>query len=304
MFEVNNISEHSNKDNMLELSLLNGSSYARLDLLSGASLQELVLNEKKIIKSLHPVSYSDSYASAILFPFVNRIKDGKYSYNGKMYQLAINHEIENNAIHGLVYNKHFKVVYQEESEDKIKVVLEFNETNPPNGFPFCYTIQLTYILTLDSFTLDVKIKNTDSKTFPFSLGWHPYFYTSNLEKSVLYMDVLEKINADKRNIPIKSNPVQFPNPFKIEDSKFDDCFLLKKNEVCLKTPEYKIELHTTSDNKYLQLYTPENRHFLAIEPQTSPANSFNNTMGLKELQPNETFASSWNINLIENNNTN
>ncbi len=51
----------------------------------------------------------------------NRISDGKYTFNNKHYQLDINEIDRHNAIHGLVYNKAFKVIENKKkpSEDTL-----------------------------------------------------------------------------------------------------------------------------------------------------------------------------------------
>jgi aldose 1-epimerase len=65
----------------------------------------------------------------------------------------------------------------------------------------------------------------------------------------------------------------------------------------LKTPEYHLDFSFSSEENYLQLYTPNDRKSIAIEPQTAPANSFNTKVGLKILQPNERYQLSWKLNL-------
>ena len=56
---------------------------AKIILNQGASLQELTLNSVELIKDLEPLKYQDTYASAILFPFANRIENGKYVFDGQ-----------------------------------------------------------------------------------------------------------------------------------------------------------------------------------------------------------------------------
>ena len=71
-----------------------------------------------------------------LFPFANRIKDGLYSFNEIEYQLEINQKEENNALHGLVYNKPFKVINKEVSDNEASIKLEYEELNESKGFPY------------------------------------------------------------------------------------------------------------------------------------------------------------------------
>jgi len=171
------------EDHFLEIYNTDKSNYAKLYLNQGASLQELILKNNKIIQNLSPLSYSKTYASSILFPFANRIKDGKYSYNNKSYQIDINVEEENNAMHGFIFNKTFNLIKKQENKDYASVTLEYNEIQETAGFPYKYKVVLNYILKASVLELNVRVINTDTKTFPFTIGWHPYFSSDNLHDS-------------------------------------------------------------------------------------------------------------------------
>ena len=65
---------------------------------------------KKIITDLAPLDYEKTYASSIMFPFANRINNGKYTFMGGEFQLYCNEKESNNALHGLIYNKKFDLI--------------------------------------------------------------------------------------------------------------------------------------------------------------------------------------------------
>ena len=91
-----------------------------------------------------------------------------------------------------------------------------------------------------------------------------------------------------------------PSEFKIMDSKFDDCFVLTSNKVFFETPDYKIKIESGATENYLQVYTPPNRGYLAIEPCTAPADSFNNEVGLQVLKSDEEYHIQWKIEELSN----
>jgi aldose 1-epimerase len=111
----------------------------------GGSLQELRLNNNAVIKDLYPLKYDATYA--IFFPFANRIADGTYVFNNFFFD--INQKEENNAIHGLVYEKTFVLVEQHMISEQASVLLRNEEKKYKNGFPYAYTIELKYSLTND-----------------------------------------------------------------------------------------------------------------------------------------------------------
>lgn len=189
-----------------------------------------------------PLTYDKTYASSILFPFANRIKDGSYEFDKIKYQLSINEKGLNNAIHGLVYDKTFEVISQETSEEYASVTLIYDEVKTNLGFPYTYSIMLDYILTQNGLALNVEIKNTGSKTFPFTIGWHPYFLSSNLYKSHLDFSSDKRIVLDERNITTGENYIDTNRNSEIFDKFLDDCFVLNSKEIIFNTPEYNLEL--------------------------------------------------------------
>jgi aldose 1-epimerase len=197
----------------------------------------------------------------------------------------------------LVHDKTFRFIGQEISEKKASAILSYEETQPVLGFPFKYDLILEYVLTNESLRLNVEIKNKDQQAFPFSLGWHPYFKTDDLYNSHLKINSHKKILVNDKMIPNGETDIDWNGFLKIEDKAFDDCFVLNTNSVELKTSEYHLDFSFSSEENYLQLYTPNDRKSIAIEPQTAPANSFNSKVGLKILQPNERYQLSWKLNL-------
>ncbi|MGM5469469.1 aldose 1-epimerase [Flavobacteriaceae bacterium LMO-SS05] len=297
LFTVNHILDPKKGEDYLELKTSDQSCYAKIDLSLGGSLQELSLQNKTIISSKHSKPYTESFASAILFPFTNRVALGKYDFDNKTFQLELNELGNSNALHGLVYNKTFKVIKQETSATEAAVSITYNEIQPSKGFPFKYAITFDYVLTKKELQLHVTVKNTDQTAFPFSLGWHPYFETNDLSNSYLYINSHKKITTNDKMIPDGEKAMDWDKPLKIGDKTFDDCYILSSNIAELKTPEYHLNFSFSSKNSYLQLFTPDHRKSIAIEPQTAPGNSFNSKVGLQVLKPEETYSLKWKINI-------
>lgn len=295
MFIIDHIKDEKKALNYLEMKSSNGNTNAIIYPKLGGSLQELTLRNRTIIKKISSLEYKTSYASAILFPFANRIENGSYKFQKTSYNLEKNLEEENNAIHGLVFNKQFEVIDKRTTTNSAILKLIYNETERVKGFPFKYSIGLMYTLSSDDLKLDVIIKNTDISDFPFGLGWHPYFWSSDLYNSHINIKTNKRLIVNEFNIPIKFDNTPLPDKLLIKDKIFDDCFVLNNNEVGFNTPDYNIDLSFSSKKNYVQLFTPKNRNIIAIEPLTSPSNSFNNKIGLQILQPEKIYNLNWTI---------
>lgn len=279
----------------LELLSPNGKSKAQICLTQGGRLSNLVFKDVQILANLDVSTYKDNYASSILFPFANRIKDGEYAFNNVKYKLNCNEADKNNAIHGLVYNKIFYCINEVLTADYALVTLRYIDEGKCEGFPFTFNIELVYKLSESGLSLTVKVINEDEKMFPFTIGWHPYFESDNLDNSSINFKSHIKYLFDNQQIVSGTRASDTCIPFQLKNLKLDDSYLLESNEVEFITPKYNFKITTTSKENYLQLYTPKQTNIIAIEPMTGAANNFNNKIGLQTLNPNDFYEVVWDL---------
>lgn len=272
------IAENSEK-NYIFLENLEGGNIARICLNEGGRITNLIVNHTEIITDKTSGKYEEDFASAILFPFANRIKNGEYAFNNIKYKLDCNENTGKNAIHGLVYDKYFEVVRVEAQQDSASVTLSYIESVGCDGFPFKYFIILKYTLNKEGLSLKVVAKNIDEKPFPFTIGWHPYFLSTDLSQSQLSFQSNKKFKSDTNGIVIDKEDFNEDMPIHLNKKTFDDAFVLDSHIVTFMTPVYQLELKSSSVNNFLQIYTPEHTETIAIEPMTGVANSINNQIG-------------------------
>ena len=290
---------HSHSTNVVSITNTDTSINAKIYLNQGASLQELTLGGHAIIQDLSPLHYANTYASSLLFPFANRIEDGAYNYENRRFQFEKNLASEQNALHGLIFDKTFKIVDECLTKEQAQITLEYIEKQPPAAFPYTYKVQLTYTLKPTNLSLKMSITNTSNHPFPYTLGWHPYFVSSDLFQSEVIFNSSEKMLLDERNITTGTSKISGTTTLKIENKKLDDCWALKSPEVLFKTPKYSLKFNTNSTNNFLQIYTPPKANVIAIEPTTGVSNSFNNKIGLEILEANATKNISWDLNITD-----
>ena len=294
MFIVDELKEKEQR--FLDLKNAVNSTSARISLDEGGSIEGLKFDNEYVIKLQPNFKYKDSYASSILFPFANRIEKGQYSFKEKDYQLACN-ESGKNALHGLVHNKQFQLIEKIENINFSSVTICFEEIEEREGFPFNYKIYITYTLSKNKIKIAVKIENTGTNSFPFTLGWHPYFVSKDLYHSSLSFKSNKKIEFDKNLITkgiIKASAEELK--IKIQNKQLDDCFILNSNTIKFITPTYQIQIATDQIENYLQIYTPKNSSIIALEPMTGISNSFNNKIGLQTLEPHNKYELKWTVN--------
>ena len=297
MFKITHIKQENNQDFVL-ISSKENNTFAKICLSEGARVEELIFNTISVIRDPKKINYEESFASSILFPFTNRIKNGKYRHDDKEFSLKLNFQQEKNAIHGLVYNKQFTIINEKYNHHFGQVVLAYSQLKKENGFPFLYSIYITYTLEKDVLRIKIDVKNNGKNTFPFCIGWHPYFNTSNLSESYVTLNTDKKILLDEHKVPVRLKKINPVYKEKIENKSFDDCYLLKENAVYLETPDYKVKLESSTQENYLQLYTPNDKNCIAVEPMTAPSNSFNNKIGLQYLNADEKYQLTWKLSFL------
>ncbi len=281
----------------------------------GGHVNELILKKNGALhsiidgaKTIEELVANPYYKSAKLIPFPNRIKDGKYVFKGRTYQLPINHLAENHAIHGLLYNKPFHIKKIEKSNSSALLELEYYYVSELEGYPFSFLLQLEYTFTINGLKIKTAVVNQGNSEMPFADGWHPYF---TLQETVNDLSILipgsKKIEVDHRMIPtgVKSEMDNFYKLSKISDHLFDTAFLIETEDTAttqLYSSKKNVSIHVwqeTGFNKYnyVQIYIPPDRSSVAIEPMTSIADAFNNGEGLIILKPGDVYTNSCGVYL-------
>lgn len=239
------------------------------------------------------------YNSVILAPFPNRIKDGQYAFEGKTYQLPINQVKEQNAMHGLLFDKTFKIESMQTKNNQAYLTLSYLYKGDADGYPFPFKCKVSYIWNPEQFlNISVSIENTGQTALPAGFGWHPYFtFPDVVDKLALQLNCTHQYKVDERMIPTMETQTfdGFQNINLINETQFDDCFALPQNKTIATTLKDKnngIELSIILETgkhqyNYIQIYTPKDRKSIALEPMTCMPDAFNNGEGLWKLQPEE-----------------
>jgi aldose 1-epimerase len=120
----------------------------------------------------------------VLFPFPNRIRDGRFSWGGKQYQLPLNDPAGKNAIHGFACRHPWRVVAKGTDDQSAWVTGEFQcSVDAPEAqalWPADHRLRLTCRLRPSRLRLEAVIETPGSIPLPFGLGYHPYFLLPDL----------------------------------------------------------------------------------------------------------------------------
>lgn len=114
------------------------------------------------------------YGIPVLFP-PNRYEDGKFPWNGKVYQLPVNEANTNNHLHGFFMDIPWQVEHfsADELESRVVLSVTVNEEHPVYQYlPHRFTIRLRYALDQDGLRQQVSVHNEGSDPMPCLLAFH------------------------------------------------------------------------------------------------------------------------------------
>lgn len=252
-----------------------------------------------------------SFKSSKLSPFVCRLRNGKYSIDDEEFEIR-NKFTDGNAIHGLLYNKPFKIA-DEFADDKLaNVSLRYHFKREDPGYPFDYVCEVRYtLLPQRILQVETVLLNLDMVSIPLADGWHPYFQLGGrIDDYEFQISTDTMVEFDQRLLPTGKliHDQTFSTAARIGDRQLDNCFVVRPIEqkpcAVLFNPGngVYVSIFTNSRYPYLQLYTPPHRKSIAIENLSAAPDCFNNGMGLLMLAPSrsQTFTVWYQAGVAEN----
>ena len=158
------------------------------------------------------------YFGALIGRFGNRIAKGKFTLDGKEYQLPINNAP--NSLHGGPEGFHRRVWTAEEAKggNTASLKLKYVSKDMEEGYPGNVTVFVTYTLNNNN-SLDVQYEATTDKKTIINLTQHSYFnLSSDFAKPIL--DHIITIDADKL-VPVDADLIPTGKLMDVTGTPFD-----------------------------------------------------------------------------------
>lgn len=183
-----------------------------------------------------------------LFPYIARLTQGCYRYQGKLYHLPI---------HGFAPTATYKAI--QNAEDHITFTLK-NSENYYENYPFLFTFSISYQLIENTLRVQYTVENKDHREMIFALGGHPGFnvpmesgLTFNDYKLTFSSDSLKRVEfSDDCFVTGEETP--FPleeKSYSLHHGMFDHDAIVLTN-----VPEH-VCLHSDKGNNTITLIAPD-----------------------------------------------
>jgi aldose 1-epimerase len=239
------------------------------------------------------------FACYPLIPFSNRIAAATLHWDGQAYRLPRYLPGEPHAIHGNGWQRAWTVL--EHGSARALLELEHDAAGEHAGeWPFPYRARQVFELAAETLTLRLDIMNSGDRTFPFGLGWHPFFPRS--PGTELGFTARCVWHTDTTRLPTRCDAVpsawDFMVPRPVATTTLDNCFCGWQPPAVVRWPTRRLAVELSADAAcdHLVVFIPEGGDFIAVEPVTHMTDGFHRAAagmpdtGTRLLAPGASFS--------------
>jgi aldose 1-epimerase len=289
----------------IEVRLVAGNAELHIDL-RGAALRGLTVGDWAVLDGYPAGTAGAAWRGAVLLPWPNRVRHGRWSWQGQELQLAVLSPEHPHAIHGLVDAQPWRLLALGETAVTLGVTQE-----PHYGYPFRLAAAVDYRLAPDRLTATLRVRNVGPEPAPVGAGFHPYLAVGaqqdgDLDDAELHLPARTRLVLDG-GLPTGERRPAERVAGRIGGRVLDDAFTdlardpLGWARVRLSGPAGELELAADRAWPWLQVYSgdtlPAGQRWrsLAVEPMTCPPNALADGVDLVVLAPGEEWAGSWTL---------
>lgn len=272
----------------------------------GGSIERFAWAEGDRVAPLMRESHSDKptvldMASFPLVPFVNRIRDGRFSFRGREIRLTPNMAGDLSPLHGQGWLGSWIV----ESHGNQDAELRFDHA--AGEWPWDYEARQVFALDEAGLSVRLQCRNDSDGPMPCGLGQHPYFPCTG--ETRLRTSVRTAFEIDEHVLPVGEVPAT--GRFDLTDRAvcglgLDHGFGGWSGEAVMSDPAWPADLRLASgQSRFFQLYSPAAGGIFVAEP-VSHANAALSEpeerwpeLGMQVLDPGETMTLDMRIELVD-----
>lgn len=277
----------------------------------GGGLRTYTVDGVDIVAGYGPDEVARFGRGQVLMPWPNRIRDGRYSFEGAQFQLPLTEPALGNASHGLVRWLPWRLLSRDEASVRVGATLF-----PQPGWNGLLELELTYALGDAGLTVTPMATNSGSAAVPFGYGAHPYVALGEtpLAQVVLHAPAQQEMLVDDRKLPTGTAPVtrdhDFRTPRELGTASLDTAYTQVDRDA---SGRWEVTLASLTDRPsvavwgdeafpWFQVFTDkgadtgvDGARGIAVEPMSCPADAFNSGVDLLQLEPGQSWTGTWGI---------
>ncbi|MEU6075939.1 aldose 1-epimerase family protein [Micromonospora sp. NPDC047074] len=250
-------------------------------------------------------------AGQVLTPWPNRIRDGRYTFGERSFQLPLSEPAKGVAIHGLVNWVPWRLV--EQLPDAVTVGYDLP---PQPGYPWPLRLRTRWSVGPDGLRAEHEATNLGADAAPFGFAAHPYLRVPGVavDDLSLRLPARTRLQVDGRLLPLGITPVagteyDWTSLRRIGAARLDLTFgdVIRDDDggstVSLVAPDGTTGVRIWADQEFgwWQVFTGDalpgerQRRAVALEPMTCPPDAFRSGRDVITLKPGATWRGVWGV---------
>ncbi|MCR6689423.1 aldose 1-epimerase family protein [Cellulomonas sp.] len=279
----------------------------------GASLRVYRDGDRDVVLPFEEHQIAPAYSGAVLAPWPNRLGNGSYAFAGERYEVPLNEQDRQTALHGLLPYTAFEPLADAPREAG---ALTLSATVVPTpGYPWPVRVDITYALSDEGLEVTTVATNLGDRTAPFGLGFHPWLSPGDaqVDECTLQLGAQRHVTVDARLLPTGdealTGPFDLREPTVLKGIALDDAWLAPTRDEAGRTwarlgaPDGRtVAMWADEAFDAWQVCTGNGipgimRRGVAVEPMTCIADAFRTGDLLVELAPGASHESHWGLRL-------
>lgn len=169
----------------------------------GAAVRVYEVDGRPVFAPFAADEIAPAFHGAVLAPWPNRLRDGRYAYRGTDYSVALTEPDRATALHGLSCWERWDVIEATTASATLALDLV-----PIPGYPFQVRLTVRYELSTDGLSVTASAQNLGATPAPYGIGFHPWLSpgAAPLDECTLRLDAATHVLVDDRLLPTGTEP--------------------------------------------------------------------------------------------------
>lgn len=285
----------------------------------GAKVRTYAVGGRDVFTPYRADEVAPAGHGALLAPWPNRLRDGRYTFAGTDYQVDLSEPKTGTALHGLVMWQRWSPVAVDDADHARGAAVTLELRLPASGgYPFDLLLRVTYRLSDAGLHVTTTATNLGATAAPYGVGFHPWLSpgAGSLDDCTFQLDAATRVLVDERLLPTVTEPASgdhdLREPRSARGLDLDDAYL----DIIRDADGLSWARLTGSDGRTAAVWMDESmdcwqvcsgdhidpvhyrRTGMAAEPMSCIADAFRTGDRLVVLEPGASHTVTWGATLL------
>jgi aldose 1-epimerase len=258
---------------------------------AGGGARSWKVDGSELLASFGSGTRDGAFAGKPLMPWPNRLRDGRYAFEGVEHRVEISEPESSTALHGLTLSSRWRA-----SRTSAHGITLTHRLREREGYPFALDLAVGYELDPGGVVVTLRATNAGPGRAPFGAGLHPYLRLDG--DFTLQIPARTSVPVDGRKLPtgpptpVSGSDLDFRHPRSLDHQRLDTCFGdLERGAAGVASVTLvgarRLVVWMDDAFHFVQVFTADGA--IAVEPMTCAPDAFNTGDGLLVLEPGASF---------------